>query len=165
MKIEQYEYREALRDFLKTQQFCFHLTFTFCRDIRLAAATDKLQYWSCRTMRRMWGREFYRRDPTSTLFYVAFPEYGSDSNNFHFHALARVEESRRDAFLEVGPKQWSRVVPSGTLFVQHIGDTEDDLAAVIGYDTKALSESKEFIVSTQFAPAGVVSGNKYSDNR
>lgn len=163
--IEQYKYREALRDFLKTQHFCFHLTFTFCRDIRLAEATKQLRFWSCRTMRRLWGREFYLRDPTSTLFYYAFPEYGADGDNFHFHALARVEESRRDSFIKVGPEQWGLVVPSGNLFVQHIGESEHDIAAVIGYDTKALSATKEFIISTEFAPAGVVSANKYSDKR
>lgn len=161
MKFDQYQYREALRDFLNAQQFRYHLTFTFCRDIRYPAARDKLLFWSGRTMRRLWGRGFYRLDPKSTLFYVAFPEYGANGDNFHFHALARIDESRTDSFEEVARRQWRLVVPSGDLFLQRIGDTESDLAAVVGYDTKALDEEKIYLLSTEFASFDVALPDKY----
>lgn len=152
MHTNQSEYHSALHDFLVQQDFRYHLTFTFNRPITFQAARDKLRFWTARTMRRLWGRQFYKRDPQSTLFYFAFPEYGADGDNLHFHVLVRIDPTRHRDFRRVAQAEWRQVMPSGTLFFQLIGSTTDDINAVVAYDLKDLSRSRDFIISTEFSP-------------
>lgn len=146
------EYRSALHHFLTQQDFQYHLTFTFNRPITFQGARDKLRFWTARTMRHLWGRQFYKRDPQSTLFYFAFPEFGADGDNLHFHALARIDPTRHRDFRRVAQAEWHRVIRSGTLFVQPIGCAADDMNAVVAYDLKDLSQTRDFIISTEFSP-------------
>ncbi len=149
------KYQSALHQFLVQQDFRYHLTFTFNRPIQFIGARDKLRYWTARTMRRLWGRQFYLRDPSSTLFYFAFPEYGADGDNLHFHALVRIAPTRQRDFRRVAQEEWRKVMPSGTLFVQLIGSTTEDINAVVAYDLKDLSKGRDFIISTEFSSAPV----------
>lgn len=147
------KYRESLQELVIKQDFAYHLTFTFQRDISLAGARDKLRFWTARTMRHLWGRQFYKRDPQTTLFYFAFPEYGADGDNLHFHALARIDPTRHRSIRTTAQREWREVVPSGTLFFQKIGPTTEDMNAVVAYATKNLSANHDFIISTEFSPA------------
>lgn len=147
------DYRNTLRDYLAGQNFRFHLTFNYNRAVSYPAARDKLKFWTSRVLRCLFGRNYYRLDQTTTVFYYAFPEYGAGGDNLHFHALTRVAENKINAFVPVAQRQWEYVIPSGDLHVQTIGEGAHHQAAVISYDTKALSRSADYIISTEFAPS------------
>lgn len=153
--INRHKLKDGVIQWLSEQHFDFHLTFTFnaSRHLTLDYARIKLRRWSCLVLRHLFGRRYYRLDQNHTLFYVAFPEYGTGGDNLHLHAPCRVDVTRLKQFQIIAALFWKQVVPSGSLYLQPISESPGNLLRVIGYDTKDYRPNTEYILSLDFAPA------------
>ena len=144
------QYKQGMSQMLFDEAFTLHLTFNFNRNTTLETAKKKLRFWTFDVLRRLYGRSYYRRNPIDTIYYVAFPEYGADGNNLHLHAPCRVDVTKAIEFRHIAEALWKKIIPSGSLYVQKIGETADDLKRVISYDLKDF-RINDYILSTEFA--------------
>lgn len=145
------QYKQSLSQWLYEEPFTFHLTFNFNRRMTLEAAKGKLKIWTFDVLRRLYGRSYCRRNPKDTVYYVAFPEYGASGDNLHLHAPCRVDVSKTLEFSHIAEAFWKKIVPSGSLYVQKIDKSADDLKRVISYDMKDFSMERGYILSMDFA--------------
>jgi hypothetical protein len=126
----------AYADLFEAQAFQFHVTANFNRTTTLVHGRDKLRLWASRLERKLFGSRYYKRGNDGRIFFAAVPEYGHGSMNLHFHMLVRVPSNRHDDFERVAESIWKEFNPTGSLFIQLIGDTGEDQRKVISYDLK-----------------------------
>jgi len=136
------------------QNFQFHVTANFNRTTTLTNGRSKLKLWSSRVDRELFGSRYYKKSASDRLFFVAVPEYGNSSTNLHYHMLVRLPENRHIEFSNVGQPIWNELNPTGSLFIQTIGDSEADRKKVIEYDLKEAWQQNchaNIILSSEFS--------------
>jgi len=126
----------AFADMFEQQDFQFHVTANFNRKTTLNNGRDKLKVWSSRLDRKLFGSRYYKKGIDDRIFFVAVPEYGDTSLNLHYHMLIRIPENRHAIFNQLAESIWKEFNPTGSLYIQSIGDTSNDRRKVIGYDLK-----------------------------
>lgn len=148
--------RECFK-FIRDQEFQYHLTANFNRKTTYDQGWITLKNWSARVDHKLHGRNFHRKTRDSRLFFLAFPEIGGKSGHLHYHMMAKVPASSEDRFENIAVAEWERLVRSGDLYFQEIGDTPIDVGSVISYGLKEMFKDKgkgleKFVISTEFAP-------------
>jgi hypothetical protein len=126
----------AYADLFEEQKFQFHVTANFNRTTTLANGRDKLRLWASRLDRQLFGSRYYKKGGDGRMFFAAVPEYGIASMNLHYHMLVRIPLNRHSEFAQTAESIWQEFNPTGSLFIQLIGDTQEDERKVIGYDLK-----------------------------
>jgi hypothetical protein len=126
----------AYADLFEAQDFQYHVTANFNRITSLNNGRDKLRLWASRLDRKLFGSRYYKKGIDDRIFFVAIPEHGHASMNLHYHMLLRVPSNRHGEFQQVAESIWQEFNPTGSLFIQPIGDTSNDMRKVIGYDLK-----------------------------
>lgn len=145
----------ALQDMFVSINPEWHITANFNRFTTPNAAKSKLRHWSSYVDRKLFGRTYYKIPADRRLFFFAIPEIGTASTYLHYHLLARLPLDRHEHFAAIAESTWTRIVPTGSLFVQRISDTEADQQRVIAYDLKDIGKQDNydnFIISSEFAP-------------
>lgn len=136
------------------QNFQFHVTANFNRTTTLNNGRNKLRLWSSRVDRKLFGSRYYKHGSEGRMFFVAVPEYGNLSLNLHYHMLVKLPEIRHDEFSKVAEKIWKSFNPTGSIFIQSIGNTAEDKRKVIGYDLKEAWQQNchsNIILSSEFS--------------
>ena len=90
-----------LNQFLRDQQFIWHITANFNRPTTYAAGRDKIKTWASFVDRKLHGRLYYRKPIEQRLFFVAVPEFGACGDNLHYHLLAKVPDESMIRFKPV----------------------------------------------------------------
>ena len=143
--------------FLIDQGFQWHVSASFNQDTTYAVGRDKLKVWSAFVDRELHGRRYYLRPDESRVFFVAIPEWGASGTNLHYHLLVRVPPVSMSRFQEVAKSTWSSVVRSGSMYVQQIGNGDEDLKRVVAYDLKDAWRKNNYehiVFSTEFSSPG-----------
>ena len=105
------------------------------------AAKRSLQLWNMNLNSRLFrSRRFDGVVTTDLHLFVAFPEH-TQTENIHWHLLARLVCGSHARYGELASSMWKRVVPSGTSNVQLIRGTADDHLAVQAYATKKFANT------------------------
>ncbi len=144
----------ALQEMLIEQNFQWHITANFNRVTTPSNGRDKLKAWSSFIDRKLLGRNYYKKPDDQRLFFVAIPEVGAGSIHLHYHLLAKLPESRHEQFPLIAESTWKHFVPEGSLYVQRIANTAEDLKRVVAYDTKDIWKQNNFdnlFFSTEFS--------------
>jgi hypothetical protein len=145
---------QQLAHFLIDQSFLWHVTANFNRDMTNAAGRDKLKVWSAFVDRKLHGRRYYLRSDDSRIFFVAIPEWGSSGMNLHYHLLVRVPPVSMSRFQAVAEATWHSLVKSGSMYIQQIGNADEDLKRVVSYDLKDAYKKNNYehiLFSTEFS--------------
>lgn len=140
--------------FLIDLGFQWHVTANFNQDTTYAVGRDKLKVWSAFMDRKLHGRRYYLRQPDSRIFFVAIPEWGFSGMNLHYHLLVRVPPASMSGFQEGAKATWSSVVRSGSMYVQQIGNADEDQKRVVAYDLKDAWKKNNYehiLFSTEFS--------------
>lgn len=143
----------ALVDMLLTQDFDWHITANLNRTTTHANGRSKLRDWSKYVDRRLHGRCFYRKPTDQRLFFVAIPEIGIGTGYLHYHLLAKLPHGNEDRFAQIAKDTWANFNPTGSMFIQRIVVTPEDMLKVVRYDTKNVWMNdgyEQIILSTEF---------------
>lgn len=144
----------AYADLFEAQDFQYHVTANFNRTTTLVHGRDKLRLWASRLDRQLFGSRYYKKGNDGRIFFAAVPEYGHCSMNLHYHMLVRVPSNRHDYFEREAESIWQHFNPTGSLFIQLIDDTREDLRKVIDYDLKGSWKTdchSNIILSSEFS--------------
>lgn len=144
----------AFAEMFHRQNFQFHVTANFNRTTTLVHGRDKLKLWSARVDRELFGSRYYKKAIDERMFFAAVPEHGNSSTNLHYHMLIRLPFNRHVEFARVAESIWKKLNPTGSLFIQVIGDTAADRKRVIEYDLKEAWQQSchsNIILSSEFS--------------
>lgn len=139
--------------FFISQKFQWHLTANFNRTTTHNNGRNKLKEWAKYVDRKFHGRRFYTKPPEERMFFAAVPEVGGTSGNLHYHLLVRLPLRFTGDFAEFAELTWKKLNTTGSLFVQRITETQDDLIRVVKYDLKDIWKGggyEQMIFSTEF---------------
>ena len=114
------------------------LTLNFHADYRPEAAVSRLTKWFQQVLQRLFGRRCYQLPRERLIEFVAFPEL-SLAGYPHFHCAARIPGSHVEYFQRIAGSRWKAFVPTGTLHLQPIQQTEEDYERLFSYVTKSAS--------------------------
>jgi len=92
---------------------------------------------------------------TDLHFFFAVPEH-TKTGNIHWHMFVQLVPEASAKYLELAPKMWKRIVPTGSSDIQLIKDTVADHLATHVYGTKcfARAESNENFVTSNMLNDG-----------
>lgn len=130
--------RRGLIDFVRQVGANHHLTLNTHADYRLDTAISRLGSWYRHLSQRLFGRRWLERPKEEVIEFVAFPEYTA-AGHPHFHCATRIPESHLDYFKRVAADRWSAVVPTSSLDLRPIKQTDADYEDLSRYVTKSSS--------------------------
>lgn len=142
--------RQGLIDFAKQIKPTHDLTLNFHADYQPEVAVSRLAGWYRQMMERLFGRRYYQRPHEQLVEFVAFPEF-TLAGHPHFHCAARIPSSHLNYFQRIAAIRWKAFVPTSSLYLQAIKQTEDDYNCILSYVTKSSSAS-EVIHSSMLLP-------------
>lgn len=145
----------VLTDFLVDQDFMWHVTANFNRDMNYAAGRDKIKTWASFVDRKLHGRLYYRKPIEQRMFFVAIPEHGASGYNLHYHLLVRVPAQSKQKFKQLAEPIWCSLEKRGSLHVQDIADSQEDRERVVSYDLKEVRHRDSYghmFFSNEFSP-------------
>jgi len=138
---------------LETHDFQMHVTANFNRETTHINGRNKLKTWSSRLERKLFGSRYFKKSPEDRMFFVAIPETGGFSGNLHYHMLVRLPRAKHELFELNADAVWKNLNPTGSLFVQKITETRENMVRVINYDLKETWTKNSFpdiVISTEF---------------
>lgn len=142
--------RTALVEFAHQIGATHHLTLNTHADYRLETAIARLGNWYRHLSQRLFGRRWLSLPKQQVIEFIAFPEYTA-SGHPHFHCATRIPASHLDYFEKVAADRWSAVVPTSSLHLRPIVQTDKDYEDLFRYVTKSSSAS-DVIHSSMLLP-------------
>ena len=142
--------RRGLIEFARQINPTHDLTLNFHEYYRPEVAVARLTTWYRHILQRLFGRNCYQLPSNQLIEFVAFPEF-SLAGYPHFHCPIRIPTSHLSYFQRIAANRWKAIVPTSTLYLQPIGQTEQDYADCFDYVTKC-SSAKEVIHSSMLLP-------------
>ena len=133
-------------------EFIFFITANFNRETTPQAGRAILSRWLQKMERKLFGKYYWKKRNEDRIFFIAFPEIGGQTNQFHYHILLNLPINRKNDFLTFAPKFWENNVLGGTLDVNYL-ENELDVKKTVNYSSKDLwqpNNYNNFIVSTEF---------------
>jgi hypothetical protein len=94
----------------------------------------RLNLFDMKLSRLLYGKNWSKRPPSERFMWVAIPERAT---YLHYNLLFAIQAQLHEPFWDEAPRIWKRVVPSGTLHVEVIGETARDFQCVTAYPAKA----------------------------
>jgi hypothetical protein len=142
--------RHGLIEFARQINPTHDLTLNFHKYYRPEIAVALLTKWYRHILQRLFGRQCYQLPREQLIEFVAFPEF-SLAGYPHYHCPIRIPASHLSYFQRIAADRWKAIVPTSSLYLQPIGQTERDQAALFDYVTKS-SSAKEVIHSSMLLP-------------
>ncbi|MDR6374172.1 hypothetical protein [Paraburkholderia caledonica] len=142
--------RLAHIEWLKSLKYTHFLTLNFHAAYTEQVAQKRLRKWNLDVRSRLFRSKRFENCSRDELFsFTAFPEHAPSSGHLHYHALAYVNEERRDWFVKCAPTLWKQIVPTGTCDLRVV-PSKSDVSGVAHYITKLTERPfsyNSFIVS------------------
>ena len=142
--------RLALIEFARQVNPTHDLTLNFHDFYRPEVAEDCLTKWYRQVLQRLFGRRCFQLPRDQLIEFVAFPEF-STAGHPHFHCAARIPASHLSYFERIAADRWKAIVPTSSLYLQPIRQTEQEHADYFDYITKS-SSARDVIHSSMLLP-------------
>lgn len=104
------------------------------RSIEAGWCREQLNRFDMKLGRTLLGRNCTRKPASERPQWLAVPEHAT---YLHYNILFDVPIEHHERFWFDAPQIWQKIVPSGDLYLQVIGDTDTDYYDVRNYFTKA----------------------------
>ena len=144
------ELKEGIRQLVLSTNPQIFATTVFNDYASLERGRYSLRKLHGRIDRKLFGKGFSSIPMKLRTFFFAFPE--RITSNLHYHLYVRPPIGKLDRFMEVAPKLWEQICPSGNLKLDLI-TSETDLRKGSYYITKDCfmeMNFENFIISSEF---------------